>query len=127
MIVLDTSAVLALLFDEPGADEVKSVLASAILSAINYAEVLGRYERDGKDSRSIATRIAGDTREIVAFDASMAYDAAHLMRITRPFGLSLGDRCCLALAMQRKCPVLTADRIWLRLSLPTPLEIRSIR
>ena len=125
MIVLDSSAVIALLFDEPGADKVRDVLPSSILSAVNYAEVLSRYERDNKDSRAVAARLGSDVHEIVPFGAALAYTAARLIRETRPFGLSLGDRCCLSLAIDRKASVLTADRVWLKLGLA--IEIRTIR
>lgn len=125
MIVLDLSAVIALLFDEPGADKVREVLPSSILSAVNYAEVLSRYERDNRDSRAIADHLANEVQTIVPFDAALAYRAALLIGKTRPFGLSLGDRCCLALAIDRKHGVLTADRIWLKLGVP--IEIKSIR
>jgi ribonuclease VapC len=125
MIVLDSSAVLALLFDEPGADKVREVLPSCILSAVNYAEVLSRYERDNRDSRAIADHLSSEVQAIVPFDAALAYRAALLIGKTRPFGLSLGDRCCLALAIDRKHGILTADRIWLKLGVP--IEIKSIR
>jgi PIN domain nuclease of toxin-antitoxin system len=125
MIVLDSSAVIALLFDEPGADKVRDVLPSSILSAVNYAEVLSRYERDTRDSRPIAARLASEVHAIVPFDAALAYTAALLIGKTRPFGLSLGDRCCLSLAIDRKVSVLTADRVWLKLGLA--IEIKTIR
>ena len=127
MIVLDTSAIIALLSDEPGADKVRDALPSSVVSAVNYAEALSRYERDNRDSRAIAAHLTSEVREIVPFDAALAYTVAHLIRQTRPLGLSLGDRCCLGLAIDRSASVLTADRVWLRLQLPTPLEIKSIR
>ena len=126
MIVLDSSAVVALLLKEPGAEVVKPAMPMALLSTVNYAEILARFERDKKDSsHAIALPLRQSVREVVPFDFVQAITASLLFDQTKRFGLSLGDRCCLALAMERKCAVLTADRIWLQLGLP--MEIRSIR
>lgn len=126
MIVIDTSAILAFLFKEPGADLVEPALAIGLLSAVNYAEVLSRFERDKSGSGiSVALPLREALREVVPFDSSQAANAAIIMAGTKQYGLSLGDRCCLALAIERKCAVLTADRIWLKLGLQ--VEIRSIR
>jgi len=126
MIVIDTSAILAFLFKEPGADLVGPALPTGLLSSVNYAEVLSRFERDRKNSSSVvAAPLRSALHEIVPFDLVQAASAALVMDATKQFGLSLGDRCCLALAMERKCAVLTADRIWLKLGLQ--VEITSIR
>lgn len=126
MIVIDSSAILAFLFKEPGEEVVRPALEMGLLSSVNYAEVLCRFERDkAGSSTSVAVPLRQSLREIVPFDASQAVNASLLMDATKQFGLSLGDRCCLALAMERKCAVLTADRVWLKLEVP--LEIKSIR
>jgi PIN domain nuclease of toxin-antitoxin system len=126
--VLDSSAVIALLRNEAGGDLVKPELATGVMSSVNYAETLARFERDRAGlGLSMAVQLRGAVREIVPFDTSLAERAAGLVSHTIQLGLSLGDRCCLALAMQRECAVLTADRTWLKLRLPSPLEIRSIR
>jgi PIN domain nuclease of toxin-antitoxin system len=128
MMVLDSSALLALLRNEPGADLVKPELATGVMSAVNYAETLGRFERDRAGlGLSMAAQVRGAIGEIVPLDASLAERAAGLVPHTIEFGLSLGDRCCLALALQRECTVMTGDRIWLKLKLPKPLDIRVIR
>ena len=128
MMVLDSSAVVALLRKEPGADLVKPELATGLMSSVNYAEVLGRFERD-KVGRGLllAVQLRNALQEVVPFGLSHAAHAASLVSHTVQFGLSLGDRCCLALAIDRKCAVLTADRIWLQLKLFPPVEIKSIR
>jgi PIN domain nuclease of toxin-antitoxin system len=128
MMVLDSSAVIALLRNEPGAELVKPEFATGIMSSVNYAETLGRFERDRAGlGLSMAAQVRGAIGEIVPLDAPLAEQAAGMLPHTIQFGLSLGDRCCLALALQRRCTVLTADRSWLKLTLPTPVEIRTIR
>ena len=122
MIALDASALLAFLFGEPGGDRVASVVDRACLSAVNLAEVLGRFARDGHDAHLVARRIAATPIEIVPFEAPDAALAAQLVPKTRALGLSLGDRACLALALVRGIPAMTADRDWLRLEIGVGIE-----
>jgi PIN domain nuclease of toxin-antitoxin system len=125
MIVLDASALLAFLFAEPGHEQVGAALPGACLSAVNFSEVLGRFARDGHDTTLVSQRIRALGMEIVAFDGDAAAAAAALRTMTDRLGLSLGDRACLALAVARGIPALTADRAWSRLRLP--VDIRVIR
>ena len=115
MTVLDASAVLALLFGEPGHERVAAVLDDACLSTVNLAEVLGRLARDGHDPEVVRRKIEASTIEIVPFDAAQATICAALLPATRALGLSLGDRACLALAASRRVNALTADRAWVGL------------
>jgi ribonuclease VapC len=123
MIVLDASAVLAYLFGETGHAEVAGHLESACLSAVNLAEVLGRVARDGHDPRVVARGIAKGGVEIVPFTRAHAAAAASLLARTRRRGLGLADRACLALAMARRIPVLTADRTWSGLELDIAVHL----
>ena len=125
MIALDASALLAWLFREPGHDAVAPELGSACLSAVNLAEVLGRFARDGHDAGEVAARLATLPVEVVPFSAEDARAAAALVPATRAFGLSLGDRACLALARSRGIPAFTADRAWLQVD--SGVEVRAIR
>jgi ribonuclease VapC len=126
-IVLDASAVLALLNTEPGADKVEAVLPHAVLCSVNRTEVLSRL-LDWKLSLDDA-RASLQALELTCyhFDEALADDAAALRPATRKAGLSLGDRACLALARQLNAKVLTTDRPWLALASELGLEIVCIR
>ncbi len=125
MMVLDASAVLAALFSEPGGEIAARELAGGLLSAVNLAEVLTRFARDGHNPAAVADRLVGTGLTIVPFSAGDAVRAAALAPLTRVHCLSVGDRACLALAAERYVPVLTADRVWSELGLS--LEVRLIR
>ncbi|HSM52390.1 MAG TPA: type II toxin-antitoxin system VapC family toxin [Thermoanaerobaculia bacterium] len=125
MTVLDASALLVLLFGEPGHEAVAPHLRGGLLSAVNLSEVLARFARDGHDPAAVSARLAGTGIEIVPFDQRQAILAAALAPATRPLGLSLGDRACLALATDRRLPALTADRAWSEL--PLGIEVRQVR
>ena len=125
MIALDASAVLALLFREDGHEEVASVFGESCISTVNLAEVLGRFARDGHDTSLVLHRIASSPVELVDFGPEDAELIANLLPKTQPRGLSLGDRACLALAITRSIPAMTADRAWL--DVPVDVKIRCIR
>lgn len=126
-IALDTSAVLAWLFQEAGADQVLPVLeaGSGIMSSVNYAELVGKLVDQGMPAEIIRKTLFDLELEVVDYDAEQAFETGILRNVSRTFGLSLGDRACLALAIIKKLPVLTADRIWL--NVPVPTEVRIIR
>ncbi|CAA9525403.1 MAG: hypothetical protein AVDCRST_MAG91-2478 [uncultured Sphingomonadaceae bacterium] len=123
--VLDASALLALLHDEPGAREVKAVLAASRMSAVNWSEVAARLIDLGLDREQVEADMSGFGVEVVAFDRSQAQTAGSLRRITRAAGLSLGDRACLALALREGAMAVTADRAWAKLDVG--VEVRLIR
>lgn len=127
--ILDASALLAYLTDEPGAGRVRTALArGALISAVNWAETLSTLADHGQapDAAAQALQARGVYRqlvEVVPFDEPLARAVARLRRSTRHAGLSLGDRACLALGLSRGLPVLTADRAWNRL----PLKVRIVQ
>jgi PIN domain nuclease of toxin-antitoxin system len=121
--VLDASAFMALIQREEGARTVAACLPWAIVGAVNQCEVLTKLMLTGLDEESAWWHIGEINCECVPFDEEQARIAGGLVRITRPFGLSLGDRACLALAIQRKATVYTTDRIWQKLDLGIEIEV----
>lgn len=123
--VLDASAVLALYFDEPGAEQVRATLPGALLSAVNYTEAIGKGLDVGEDLNAVLRKLAAMGLVILPHDPDLARRAGALRPVTRHLGISLGDRACLALAQRERLPVLTADRSWASLGLA--VDIRLIR
>jgi len=114
-IVIDASALLALLNSEPGADKVARAIPGAAISALNLSEVVGKLCSAGLPEKSIRQALLGLGLEVVPFDEEQAYEAGMLRTATDGAGLSLGDRGCLGLARKLGLPALTADRSWLKL------------
>ena len=99
MIVLDASALLAFMFQEPGHDAVASVIDTSCISAVNVSEVIGRFTRDGHDHRMVFQHLERSPVEMVPFLPEDGALTAALVPATLHFGLVLGDRACLALAI----------------------------
>jgi PIN domain nuclease of toxin-antitoxin system len=110
--VLDASALVALLWEEPGAEAVESLLGQAVVSAVNWTEVLQRYHALGLDTTGKRESVEALGIAVEGFSADDAAIAAELWAPTRRAGLSLADRACLALARRLDLPAHTADRDW---------------
>ena len=110
--VLDASAILALLNDEAGARMVEEWLPGAIVSAVNYAEVVTRLSLLGMPENEILEALSILGLEIIPFDEEQSFRAGTLAAVTRPYGLSLGDRACLTLALKNGFPAVTSDKVW---------------
>ena len=117
-IVLDASALLALLNSEPGADKLTpELLNTAASSTVNLAEVQAKLVARSIDSDAAWEATLAPIRDAMDFSVDHARIAGTLVIQTRSLGLSLGDRACLALALSLKAPVYTTDKAWKNLKL----------
>ena len=109
-VVLDASAILALLHEEPGHVKVAEMVAEAVVGPVNLAEVVSKLSDNGGSEGPIRQLLAKLGLTVVPFDEEQAYKAGLLRQTTRSQSLSLGDRACLALAHSLGLPAITADR-----------------
>ena len=126
-VVLDASAVLAFLQDENGSEKVDLVLSEgrAIISAVNYAEVVGKLLEAGLPESSVKIVMENLELQVEPLDDQQAWKAGILRISTREFGLSLGDRACLALDHIKNLSIITADKQWDKLK--TDIKIIQLR
>lgn len=120
---MDASAVLALLKQEPGGENVD--LGGAVMSAVNQSEVILKLLDNGASVSQAKARFDDLALDVLDFDQIDVLEAATLRKPTKAAGLSFGDRACLALARRLDLPVLTGDRDWLRVSVG--VDVRMIR
>jgi PIN domain nuclease of toxin-antitoxin system len=121
---LDASAILAFLFNERGAEKLTTeILAAAFVSTVNLAEVQTKLVKMGRrvedawvDANSLGTLA-------VPYTSEHAKIAGDLIALTEPYGLSLGDRSCLAVAISLNAPVYTTEKIWKNLNVGVPIHV----
>jgi PIN domain nuclease of toxin-antitoxin system len=123
--IVDASAVLAYLHEEEGGLAVEKVLRGAFISTVNWCEVVQKLRLKGIDDKAVGQELKALGVSFIPFMQEHAEKAGELWRITSPFGLSLGDRACLATALIEGLDVLTADKAWR--GLPLDLQINLIR
>ena len=114
--VLDSSAILAVLNQEKGAEKALTFFPDAIVSSVNVAEVLTKSIENGHSKDTAIEAFNLLQIKVVDFDFEQAVKAAELRSLTKHLGLSLGDRSCLALAMLHNTTAVTADKEWKKLS-----------
>lgn len=122
-VVLDASALIALMRNEKGAEVVAACLSSAMMSTVSEAEVQAKLVAAGLNEQEAWWHITEVGCESVAFDEEQARIAGGLVKLTRPYGLSAGDWACLALALKYKATVYTTDRSWKNLRLGIEVEV----
>ena len=125
--VLDASALLAVLYREPGSVVVERYFPQAVVSSVNLSEVAAKLSDHGVESQEVLEILSGLGLEVREFDTEQAFLAGSLRKVTRPLGLSLGDRACLALGIAEGVPILTTDRAWEAVPLETPAEVVVVR
>ena len=126
-VILDTSAVLAVLLREPGRDIVVPLLPTALMSTANLAELAGVAVRRGHDLQAVRASLAALGIRFVAVSEEQAYAIGEMLPLTRSIGLSLGDRACLVLAGALSVTAYTADRVWLNVAHDLGVTVELIR
>lgn len=121
--VLDASVVIAALLGEPGGEQGRMAMRQGLIGAVNYCEVLSRLRRNVTDAALIEEASERLLKHCVPFTARLAAAAAELYPLTRPLGLSPGDRACLALARSLDAVAMTTDRAWEELDIGVRIEI----
>ena len=123
-VVLDASAVLALLLREPGGEKLTAeLLVDAVVSTVNLAEVQTKLVKEGYDPDEAWEDAVSLVPTVESYGAEQAKAAGTLVRTTQPFGLSLGDRSCLALAIALQAEVYTTEKLWKNLKLGIPIHV----
>lgn len=122
-VVFDSSALLAISFDEAGAERAARGLKDGMMSAVNVAEVISRYVDQGASEEEARASLQAFGLDIRPFNETQAIAAGLMRTATQKLGLSLGDRACLALAVQEGATVFTADRTWAALDLEVDVEL----
>lgn len=125
--ILDASALIALLKAEPGADMVAVAIADAAMGVVNLAEVISHFAHLGMPEDAINAMLQPLPITLLSADPALARAAGQLRRLTASAGLSLGDRFCLALALQEGRAAWTADRAWLDVADLVGVKVRLVR
>lgn len=110
--ILDASAILAVLLNERGKEKVERVLDKPAISRVNVCETLTKLVEKGATISDAHRAFSELKLKVIEFDEKQSLKVAELRPLTKHLGLSLGDRCCLALAITENLPAVTADKNW---------------
>ena len=124
-VVLDASVLLAYLFEETGREYVETLLESGqgIVSSVNYAEVVGKLVDKQMPLASVQLVMDNLELECLPFSEKQAFLAGELRQVSKPLGLSLGDRACIALGIDQNLTILTADRNWIKMTVDCDIQL----
>jgi PIN domain nuclease of toxin-antitoxin system len=123
-VVLDASVILAIVFDEPGKEKLTpEILDGSVVSTVNLTEVQTKLVKKGFESEEAWWAAVQLVANVEPFTMNQARIAGDLIATTERFGLSLGDRSCLALAIALKAPVYTTEKIWKNLKVGVPIHV----
>ncbi|WP_341748898.1 type II toxin-antitoxin system VapC family toxin [Candidatus Tisiphia endosymbiont of Sialis lutaria] len=114
--LLDTSAIIALLKKEPGYKILEDVIASSSIASINLSELVSVLTRSNIAENEIDIIVADIVPEIIPFCENIAIKTGKLSRLTKDYGLSLGDRACIATGCYYNMEIYTTDKIWLKVA-----------
>jgi len=116
-VILDASALLALIQEEKGAEIIKPLLKFSVMSAINIAETLSVLQRTNISPQEGLALVSDIINTAIPFDMEQAQVVAELQPLVQAKGLSLADRACISLGIKLQLPIYTADKIWNELQL----------
>lgn len=122
-VVLDASAVLALINSEKGSEIVLAALPRAIICSVNLSEVVSKLTDRGLIETEIRSDLDSFGFRVINFDRELAYRSGLLRDQTKALGLSFGDRACLAVGEWLGYEILTSDRAWSKLNFSVPITI----
>lgn len=122
-VVHDASSLLAVAFREPGHEVAQAKLRDSLISSVNWSEVVQKVTQQGGRTIGLGELFLGLGVAIVPLERVTAERAAALYPVTKALGLSLGDRSCLALGLERNLEIVTADRSWADLELDVPVTV----
>lgn len=123
-IILDASAMLALIQHERGEEKLTDeILDNAVASTVNLAEVQSKLVKRSNDPDKSWLAAFSTVSSVAPFTEEQARIAGNLIAHTEKYGLSLGDRACLALAIALDAPVYTTEKLWKNLKLGVPIHV----
>lgn len=125
-VVLDASALLALIKNETGGNIIENLLGNIVMSSVNVSEVASILLDSSMSLEECKDVIEPFVDSIISFDSELSFVAASLKKLTKHKGLSLGDRACIALGIKLKAPIYTADKVWAELNIDKA-DIKLIR
>lgn len=79
------------------------MLGDSQINTVNLSEVIGKLSDISIPENEINQIIEDLNIETINFDDELAYKAGNLKKSTNEFGLSLGDRACIATAIAITC------------------------